>query len=88
MVKGKLLDFAVENCIDGDGNQRCSAPLPRHQFDLLRDRVEDRGHPDAHHPEVRDVNCDEVVFYRDTNGQWTPPKTDVRTGKRNTKLSI
>lgn len=27
--------------------------------------------------EVRDAGSDELVFYRDTNGEWTPEKGEV-----------
>lgn len=27
VAKGSIMDFAVEKCIDSDGNQRCSKPF-------------------------------------------------------------
>lgn len=74
---GKILDYAVEKCIDSDGNQRCSKP-----FLVARDtcyQVEWSTEGALSHTtvEVRDARSDEIVYYRDTNGEWTAEKNEV-----------
>merc|ERR1711939_386706 len=54
---GKVLDFAVEKCLDSDGNQRCTI-----------------SHTTV---EVKDAASGEMVYYRDTNGDWTPEKGEL-----------
>lgn len=78
MAKGQILDFAVEKCIDGDGNQRCSAPFLVTKSTCYEIEWKTEGTLTHTTAEVRDVKSDEVVFYRDTNGHWTPEKTEVR----------
>jgi hypothetical protein len=80
VVSGKILDFAVEKCIDSEGNQRCSKP-----FLVTRDtcyQVEWSTVGALSHTtvEVRDAGSDEIVYYRDTNGEWTADKGEVSAG--------
>ncbi len=75
--KGEVLDFAVEKCIDSDGNKRCTTP-----FLVIKDtcyKLEWSTEGTVSHTtvEVRDAGSGEMVYYRDTNGEWTPEKGEV-----------
>lgn len=59
VAKGSVLDFAVEKCIDADGNQRCSKPFlvsksTKYNIEWSTDGV--FSHTTA---EVRDAGSDE-----------------------------
>ena len=75
--KGKILDFAVEKCIDGDGNKRCSTPFLVTKSTCYEIEWSTEGTLSHTTVEVRDAGSDELVYYRDTNGQWTPEKGEV-----------
>ncbi|EKD18349.1 uncharacterized protein L3040_006776 [Drepanopeziza brunnea f. sp. 'multigermtubi'] len=74
---GKLLDFAVEKCIDNDGNQRCSAPFLVSESKCYKLEWSTEGTVSHTTAEVRDVKSGEIVYYRDTNGEWTPEKGEL-----------
>jgi len=74
---GKILDFAVEECIDADGNQRCSKPFLVTKSTCYEIKWDTDGAISHTTVEVRDAGSDELVFYRDTNGEWTPEKGEV-----------
>ena len=71
------MDYAVEKCIDGDGNKRCSTPFLV-QSDVCYN-IEWKTDGTVSHTtvEVRDAGSSEMVYYRDTNGEWTPEKGEV-----------
>jgi len=74
---GKILDYSVEKCIDGEGNVRCSKPFlvsksTTYNIEWKTDAT--FAHTTA---EVRDAGSDEIVFYRDTNGDWTSEKNEL-----------
>lgn len=74
---GEILDYAVPACIDEDGNQRCSKPFP-----VVKDKcynIEWKSDGLLSHTtvEVRDAGSKEIVYYRDTNGEWTADKTEL-----------
>ena len=77
VAKGKIMDYAVESCIDSDGNKRCSTPFLV-QSDVCYN-IEWKTDGTLSHTtvEVRDAGSNEMVYYRDTNGEWTPEKGEV-----------
>lgn len=77
VAKGKVLDFAVEKCIDSDGNQRCTKPFLVTKSTCYEIEWSTEGKLSHTTVEVRDAGSDELVYYRDTNGQWTPEKGEV-----------
>jgi hypothetical protein len=67
----------VETCIDEDGNVRCTKP-----FAVVADncyKIEWRTDGKFSHTtvEVRDAGSSELVFYRDTNGEYTAEKNEL-----------
>ena len=77
VTEGSILDFDVEECKDSDGNTRCTAPFlvtksTCYRIEWSTQRV--IAHTTA---EVRDAGSDELVYYRDTDGEWTPEKGEV-----------
>jgi hypothetical protein len=75
--EGKILDFAVEKCIDADGNKRCSTPFLVSKSTCYEIEWSTEGTLSHTTVEVRDAGSDELVYYRDTNGQWTPEKGEA-----------
>jgi hypothetical protein len=74
------MDYAVEQCLDDDNNQRCSKPFLVTKatcYDLSWTTDGAISHTTA---EVRDAGSNEIVYYRDTDGQWTPEKGEVSSG--------
>ncbi|PSS13325.1 hypothetical protein M430DRAFT_144179 [Amorphotheca resinae ATCC 22711] len=74
---GKILDFEVQKCIDEDGNQRCSKPFLVHKATCYQIEWSSEGALSHTTVEVRDAGSNELVFYRDTNGEWTPEKGEL-----------
>jgi len=74
---GKILDYAVEKCIDSEGNQRCSKPFLVSKGTCYTIEWSTEGAISHTTVEVRDAGSDEIVFYRDTNGEWTPEKREL-----------
>jgi hypothetical protein len=79
VAKGKILDYAVEKCLDADGNRRCSKPFLVKESACYKIEWSTEGALSHTTVEVRDVVSDELVYYRDTNGEWTPEKNEVIT---------
>ena len=77
VASGKILDFAVEKCIDSDNNQRCSKPFLVTKSTCYDIKWTTEGKLSHTTVEVRDAGSDEIVFYRDTDGEWTPEKGEV-----------
>ena len=77
MAKGKVLDYAVEECLDSDGNQRCSKPFLVTKSTCYEIEWSTDGKLSHTTAEVRDAGSDELVYYRDTNGQWNAEKGEV-----------
>jgi hypothetical protein len=67
----------VQKCIDEDGNQRCSKPFLVHKATCYQVEWSSEGALSHTTLEVRDAGSNELVFYRDTNGEWTPEKGEV-----------
>lgn len=72
-----MLDYAVEKCLDSDGNVRCTKPflVSKSTCYNIEWSTEDKlSHTTV---EVRDAGSNEIVYYRDTNGEWTPEKGEL-----------
>ncbi|RSH92502.1 hypothetical protein EHS25_008918 [Saitozyma podzolica] len=77
VASGSIMDYAVEQCLDDDNNQRCSKPFLVTKatcYDLSWTTDGAISHTTA---EVRDAGSNEIVYYRDTDGQWTPEKGEL-----------
>ncbi|CAL3968617.1 hypothetical protein PZA11_004640 [Diplocarpon coronariae] len=74
---GKILDFAVEKCIDKDGNQRCSKPFLVTKATCYQIEWSTEGTVSHTTAEVKDAASGEIVYYRDTDGEWTPEKGEL-----------
>ncbi len=77
VASGSVLDYAVEKCIDADGNQRCSKPFLVTESTCYKIEWSTEGTLSHTTVEVRDAGSGEMVYYRDTNGEWTPEKGEV-----------
>lgn len=75
--KGHVLDFAVEECVDEDANQRCSKPFLVSKDTCYQLEWSTDGTLTHTTAEVRDAGSDEIIYYRDTNGEWTPEKGEL-----------
>jgi hypothetical protein len=71
------MDYAVEKCIDADGNQRCSKPFLVSKATCYEINWRTEGAVSHTTAEVRDAGSGEIVYYRDTNGEWTPEKGEL-----------
>jgi hypothetical protein len=71
------MDFAVEKCIDDDGNQRCSKPFLVEKATCYNIEWSTEGTLSHTTVEVKDAGSGEMVYYRDTNGEWTPENGEV-----------
>ena len=74
---GSIMDYAVEKCLDSDGNQRCTKPFLVSKSTCYDIEWSTDGALSHTTLEVRDSGSHEIVYYRDTNGQWTPDKGEV-----------
>lgn len=77
MASGTVLDYAVEKCIDADGNQRCSKPFLVSKGTCYNLEWSTEGTLSHTTVEVRDSGSGEMVYYRDTNGEWTAEKNEL-----------
>ncbi|KAK8131320.1 hypothetical protein PG984_007758 [Apiospora sp. TS-2023a] len=77
VAKGEVMDYAVEKCIDKDGNVRCSKPFTVAKSTCYTIEWSTEGTLTHTTAEVRDVGSGELVYYRDTNGDWTPEKGEL-----------
>ncbi|KAI1430632.1 hypothetical protein GGR50DRAFT_181923 [Xylaria sp. CBS 124048] len=77
IISGKILDYAVETCKDAAGNIRCSTPFPVKASTCYAIHWHTEGALTHTTAEVRDVASGELVFYRDTDGQWDPDKAEL-----------
>lgn len=72
-----MLDFEVEKCLDDDGNTRCTPPVLVVKDQCYTIKWSTDGIISHTTAEVRDVGSGEIVYYRDTDGDWTPEKGEV-----------
>ncbi|RDA82702.1 hypothetical protein CP532_3928 [Ophiocordyceps camponoti-leonardi (nom. inval.)] len=77
VIQGKVMDFAVEKCLDGDGNVRCSKPFPVKNDGCYNLHWSTDGLVSHTTVEVRDAGSGEMVYYRDTDGEWKPEKNEL-----------
>ena len=77
VAEGSVLDYDVEECKDGDGNTRCTKPFLVTKSTCYRIEWSTEGTFSHTTAEVRDAGSDELVYYRDTDGEWTPKKGEV-----------
>ena len=71
------MDYAVEKCLDTDGNQRCTAPFLVKSDQCYKLEWSSEGVLSHTTVEVRDAGSNEIVYYRDTNGDWKPEKGEL-----------
>ena len=81
VASGSVLDYNVEKCIDDDGHSRCSKPFLVKKSTCYKIEWSTDGALSHTTAEVRDAGSNEIVFYRDTNGEWTPEKGEVSFGR-------
>lgn len=72
-----MKDYAIEKCIDDDGNTRCSKPFLVKKSTCYKIEWSTDGLLSHTTAEVRDAGSDEIVFHRDTDGEWTPKKGEL-----------
>ncbi|KAI0402006.1 hypothetical protein F4802DRAFT_392956 [Xylaria palmicola] len=77
IISGKVLDYAVEKCVDITGERRCTPPFPVRKSACYRLAWGTEGALTHTTAEVRDVASGELVYYRDTDGDWTPDKAEL-----------
>ncbi|RDW78010.1 hypothetical protein BP5796_05862 [Coleophoma crateriformis] len=77
VAHGSVMDYAVEKCVDSEGNQRCSKPFLVTKSTCYNIEWSTDGTLSHTTVEVRDAGSDEMVFYRDTNGEWTAEKGEL-----------
>ncbi|KAL1407848.1 hypothetical protein Q8F55_007284 [Vanrija albida] len=77
VASGSVLDYAVEHCLDDDGNVRCSKPFLVTKSTCYNIKWHTEGAVSHTTVEVRDAGSDEIVYYRDTDGEWTPEKGEL-----------
>ncbi|KAI6084728.1 hypothetical protein F4821DRAFT_166275 [Hypoxylon rubiginosum] len=77
VAEGSVLDFAVEKCMDDNGETRCSKPFVVTKSTCYQFEWRTEGTITHTTAEVRDAGSGEIVFYRDTNGDWTPEKGEL-----------
>ncbi|KAK8070174.1 hypothetical protein PG994_006790 [Apiospora phragmitis] len=77
VAKGEVMDYAVEKCIDKDGNVRCSKPFTVSKSTCYKIEWSTEGTLTHTTAEIRDAGSGELVYYRDTNGDWTPEKGEL-----------
>jgi hypothetical protein len=73
-MSGKVLDYAVEQCGDDDGNRRCTPPFLVNNSTCYKMEWKTEGALTHTTAEVRDIGSDKVIYHRDTDGEWTPDK--------------
>jgi len=77
VASGSIMDFAVEKCFDENGNQRCSRPFLVQKATCYNIEWSTEGALSHTTVEVKDTGSGEMVYYRDTNGEWTPDKGEL-----------
>ncbi|KAK2593758.1 hypothetical protein QQS21_008519 [Conoideocrella luteorostrata] len=75
--KGSVIDYAVEKCMDSDGNVRCTKPFLVSKGGCYKLEWSTDGALSHTTVEVRDAGSGEMVYYRDTNGEWKPEKGEL-----------
>ena len=71
------MDYAIEKCRDDDGNTRRSRPFLVTKSTCYKIEWSTEGALIYITAEVCDAGSGELVYYRDTDGEWTPKKGEV-----------
>lgn len=71
------MDYAVEKCLDSEGNVRCTKPFLVKSDSCYKIDWSTDGALSHTTLEVRDAGSGELVYYRDTNGEWKPEKGEL-----------
>ncbi|KAG9245593.1 hypothetical protein BJ878DRAFT_533809 [Calycina marina] len=74
---GSIIDYAVEECIDADLNQRCTTPFKVNADQCYNIKWSTDGAVSHTTVEARDAGSHKIVFYRDTDGEWNPEKGEL-----------
>lgn len=77
IASGSVLDYAVEKCLDADQNIRCTKPFIVKEDKCYKISWSTEGALAHTTAEVRDAGSGELVYYRDTDGEWTPEKGEL-----------
>lgn len=77
VTSGKVTDYAVEKCLDADKTVRCSAPFLVAKSKCYKLEWSTEGALSHTTAEVRDAGSGDIVYYRDTNGEWEPEKGEL-----------
>lgn len=77
VASGSILDYEVEKCLDDDNKQRCSTPFLVSKSTCYNLSWKTDGALSHTTIEVRDAGSNEIVYFRDTDGEWTPEKGEV-----------
>lgn len=77
VASGSVMDYAVEKCLDEDGNVRCTKPFMLKKSTCYNLEWHTDGKISHTTAEIRDAGSNELVYYRDTNGDWTAEKNEV-----------
>ncbi|GAP90907.1 putative CND01770-like [Rosellinia necatrix] len=72
IISGRITDYAVPTCRDGAGNIRCTALFPVKNATCYTIRWRTEGVLTHTTAEVRSAVQGRLLYYRDTNGDWTP----------------
>lgn len=82
IAHGSITDYAVEKCLDKDGTQRCTKPFLVAKSTCYTIKWSTDGALSHTTAEFRDAGSNEIVYYRDTDGDWTPEKGEVSSSSR------
>ena len=77
IASGHVLDYAPGKCIDDNKDVRCTKPFLVTKSTCYEIKWSTDGALSHTTAEVRDAGSNEIVYYRDTDGQWTPEKGEV-----------
>ncbi|KAI1214704.1 uncharacterized protein F4807DRAFT_455156 [Annulohypoxylon truncatum] len=77
IASGTVLDYAPGTCKDASGHARCTPPFIVAKSTCYRLEWTTEGALTHTTAEVRDAGSDELVFYRDTDGEWTPESGEL-----------
>ncbi|KAI9636244.1 CND01770-like protein [Dioszegia hungarica] len=77
IAHGSVTDYAVEKCLDLDGTKRCTTPFKVSKSTCYTIKWSTDGAISHTTAEVRDAGSNEIVYYRDTDGDWTAEKGEL-----------
>ncbi|CAD6573729.1 MAG: hypothetical protein CYPHOPRED_005208 [Cyphobasidiales sp. Tagirdzhanova-0007] len=74
---GSILDYCPKTCVDENLNQHCTAPILLKKSTCYTFEWKTEGALAHTTMEVRDVKSNEIVTYRDTDGDYTAEKAEL-----------